>query len=286
MTNKEQELERLVAQARATIISRGEKPTVKRLQVETKRKTEDVRRVNRKLTDRDAAELEAQLSLAFNPKIAIAFFEDREEQVQARTNIFKEKIENLENDCDALDEEITNLRAEREDLETRLTTEIDSYTESIDNLKQEKSHLEGCLQTMKDQIAALHTDLANEKKQRGDTEAMVAGISEELGKRSAELEAEQGRAIALHTQLTDAGTKLITATAKLDATERLTEALKHHSNELTTNLENSQQKYAEECEKRIKAEIALAVLNDQMKRLLETKGSRTPRGKRKEGDDC
>ena len=167
MTNKEQdELDILVAQARATIIARGEYPSVKRIRFETKRKTEDVRRVNKKLTDRAAAELEAQLSLAFNPKIANAFFEDREEQVQARTNIFKEKIKNLEDDCDALDEEITNLRAEREDLETRLTTEIDSYTESIDNLKQEKSHLEGCLQTMKDQIAALHTDLANEKKQR------------------------------------------------------------------------------------------------------------------------
>lgn len=259
MASNEKELEKLVALARATIISRGEKPTLKRIQTETNRNMEDVCKANKRLTDREADELKATLSLAINPKIATLFLEDREQQVQERTKILKGQIENLESDGNDIEEEITNLRAEREKLETLLTEEINLCKEANDTLKLERANLEGQLQATKDQIGTLYADLSNEKKQRGDTEAKIAVAGEILGKMGAELQSERAHTEALQKELTEAETKLISTTAKVEATERLAEQLQSQNAELATELKKVRVELTEESKQRIKAETKLAM---------------------------
>lgn len=194
MRISDQDLDKLVEEAMAAITSRGEKPTIRKLQLETNCNTEDVCKSSNRLKERARAEYKAKLALAINPKIAEAFLADREEQITAHTAAHKDEILSLKEDCDALEEEIGKLRATLQAAETERDETKGAHAEAVKDFSQREAEIKEALQNTLGQQIILQSDLDRERRLKIAADDKLVRLQHALGAKSVLAKAEQLRA--------------------------------------------------------------------------------------------
>lgn len=270
MRISDEDLDKLVEAAKAAIISRGEKPSVRKLQLETKCNTEDVCKSSNRLKERAREEYKAKLALAINPKIAEAFLADREEQIQAHTAVFKEEILSLEEDCDALEEEIGKLRATLQAAETDRDETKGAHAEAVKDFAQKEAGIKETLQNTLGQQVILQSDLDRERTLKSAADDKLVRVKNVLIAKSVLAKSEQLRADNNWKQYQESQ-RILKET--IDAAEIQAHELRGQLSEMTAHLQIARNELATETRLRSEAEAAVETLKKKMADLKRPRSS-------------
>ena len=259
MRISDQDLDKLVEEAMAAITSRGEKPSIRKLQLETKCNTEDVCKASNRLKERAREEYQAKLALAINPKIAEAFLADREEQINAHTAVLKDEILSLQEDCDALGEEIGKIRATLQAAETERDEAKGAQAEAMNDFAQKEAGIKETLQHSLGQQVILQNDLDRERSLKITADEKLVRLQHALGAKSALVKSEQLRADNNWTQYQES--------------QRQANELRGQLTELTAQLQMAKNDLATETGLRFEAEAAAETFRKKIADMKRPKSS-------------
>ena len=259
-------LDVLVEEAIKTLSGQGTKVTSNSVIDLVKHRSEDVLRAYQRYMSKQKAKREAELSRAISPGIAAEVMKDRDSYNEAKTQLLKEEVEQLQDDCEVLHEGIADLRkelAEAQELSKKCQTVL---TEQIDELQQIKTELEGEVKSQLGEIKVLRSDRDTARKERSDTEVKLSGLKQTLAVKASDERRERTRAKNIQD--------------RLDETELEIKNLQDSNSEIDKNLRTSQvqisleQKRRIEAEsKRLDAEASIVTLKDEIKQLQKKKTS-------------
>lgn len=262
----EAELDVLVEKAIETLSGQSEKITSRSVKNLVRHRAEDVLLAYQRYTNRQKAERKAELSRAISPGIAAEIIKDREVYSESKTQLIKEEVEQLQVDCEVLNEEIVELRNELAEAQELTKKRQVALTEQIDELQRIKTEQEGEVKSLLGENRVLRTDRGTARKERTEIEIKLSGLKQTLAVKASDERRERTRAKSLQ--------------AKLDKTELEKEQFRETNDELIKKLEKSQDQLSSEQKERaeaenmlLDAETCIDGLKDEINRLQKIKTS-------------
>lgn len=252
-------LDILVEQAAETLRGKGEKVTFHNVKNLVRHRTEDVLRAYQRYTRRQRAKREAELSNALSLGIAAEVIKDRETYTEDKTKLIKEEAEQLQADCEVLNDEILGLREELAEVKEVSKEEKEVLTKEIDEIQVLNTELNGQINSQDGEIKVLKEDRDTARNERSDYKDKYNGIKRTLHSKSNDERKERTRADNLQTDLKNA--------------EKENQLLQETNNELRKDLKASQDQVELEKNARKEAEGRIIKLNAEIKKLQKTKTS-------------
>jgi len=255
----ETELDAQVEQAVETLLGKCEKVTshsVKRL---VKHRTEDVLRAYQRYMNKQRAEREAELSRAISPGVAAELMKDRETYSEDKTKLIKEEVEQLQADCEVLNDEVVELREELAEVQELSKKDHEDLTKKVDEIQEFNTELDGQINSQRGEIKALKEDRETARKELSDYKDKFSGIKRTLNSKASEERRARTRAKNL--------------AAELKETVQENQLLQEANDELNKNLKASQDQVELERKERKEAEGHIEKLMAKIKKLQKKKTS-------------
>ena len=152
------ELDVLVEQAIKTIRDRGDKVTYKAVKEFVKHKDVRVNKSYQRHIELERAKRLVELRQTITPAIAEALLKDREEYTKAKTELLNEEIAQLVDDCDAMQDEITELREQLAEVSELADRDRSTLNATIATIQEDKHRHAGVIDTLRDEITSLKND--------------------------------------------------------------------------------------------------------------------------------
>ena len=152
------ELDVLVEQAIKTIRDRGDKVTYKAVKLFVKHQDVRVHNSYHRYMELERAKRLVELRQTISPAIAEALLNDREEYTKAKTELLNEEIAQLVDDCDTMQDEITELRKQLAEVSEIADRDRTTLNATIASIQEDKHRHAGVIDTLRDEINALKTD--------------------------------------------------------------------------------------------------------------------------------
>jgi chromosome segregation ATPase len=203
------ELDELVEQADEILRERGEKVNSRAVLKLVKHRAEDVLRAYQRFTDRQRAIKAAELSQAISPAIAEALVKDRESHTEAKTQLLRDEVEQLSDDCEVLQEEITGLRNELSETQEQSSKEQASLNETLNDLQLIKTGLEGEINKHLGEIKVLTDDRDKAHKERDEAKDKRSRMQCTLAVKAEAERRERNRAKKLKKLLDEADERIV-----------------------------------------------------------------------------
>lgn len=152
------ELDVLVEQAIKTIRDRGDKVKFKTVLEFVKHKHERVLKSYQRHRELDRTKRLVELQRTISPDIAEALLKDREEFTKAKTELLNDEIVQLVDDCDTMQDEITELRKQLAEVAELADRDRSTLNVTIATIQEDKHRHAGVIDTLRDEINTLKTD--------------------------------------------------------------------------------------------------------------------------------
>lgn len=260
----ETELDVLIEKAIETLNGSGEKVNSNSIIKLVRHRAEDVLRAYQRYMSRQRTKRVAELSTAISPDIAVELIKDRDAHTEAKTQYFREETEQLQIDCEVLQEQIAGLRNELAETQEESKHSQTTLTEKIDELLITKTELAGEVKSLLGEIRVLRNDRDTARKERSDIEVKLSGLKQTLAVKASDERRARTRAKNLQTRLEE--TELENKQFR-DTNYELNNCLKTSRDQVS-----SEQTGRTEAEnKLLDAEASISTLKDEIKRLQKMK---------------
>lgn len=203
------ELDVLVYEAARTLRECGEEVKTRAVLKLVKHRAEDVLRAYQRFTDRQRAMKSVELSQAISPAIAEALIKDRESHTEAKTQILKNEIEQLSDNCDVLQEEISGLRNKLSETQEQSLNEQGNMNETVNDLEQIKTGLEGEINKHLGEIKVLTDDCDKALNERDKAKDKHSRMQCTLAVKAEAERRERNRANKLQKLLDEAEERIV-----------------------------------------------------------------------------
>jgi chromosome segregation ATPase len=197
----ETELDVLIEKAIETLNGSGEKVNSNSIIKLVRHRAEDVLRAYQRYMSRQRTKRVAELSTAISPDIAVELIKDRDAHTEAKTQYFREETEQLQIDCEVLQEQIAGLRNELAETQEESKHSQTTLTEKIDELLITKTELAGEVKSLLGEIRVLRNDRDTARKERSDIEVKLSGLKQTLAVKASDERRARTRAKNLQTRL-------------------------------------------------------------------------------------
>jgi chromosome segregation ATPase len=243
----------LVAEVAEGMVAKGLKPSVDSILAITNGRRDYVRRHLKTWRDIKRKEHEMLLASSIDARFAKILVEDREAHAKKRIALHQEELDNLEDDCSALERGISELHAEREELNNRLSADGEAHRKQVKELEQALAILGDRLKEKEAQSSDFKAKLEIEEERVASAKKQIADLNKELGHSLSDATREKVRADNLQVQLITSAAELHKAKSSLIAAEKDIEHLGANVSRLSSEVEMLRSKYDKEAQKRIEA---------------------------------